>query len=125
MRGGVWFCGVDGITQKVTFERRQEESSKEFSGEEGRARRPWRGSVPGALEEQPGDPVAGPEGGRGGGHTDGPPHMGLWVLRSPSLRSGVRVGGNCRALGRGMLTIHLFILLCPVAGDIDLQNRRL
>lgn len=64
---GLSILGVDCIIEKVTFEQRHEESSKELSsGEEVRARRPWRGSVPGVFEEQLGDPVAGPAGaGRG------------------------------------------------------------
>ena len=70
---------MDCIVEKVTFGQRCEESSEELSGEGNRARGSWRGTVPGASEEQPGAPVAGSEGARRGEHRRGC-LVGLWVL---------------------------------------------
>lgn len=75
----MFFGGVDCIVEKVTFEQRCEESSKELSGEGNRARRSCRGTVPGAFAEQPGDPVVGP-GASPGEHREGPPLVGWWVF---------------------------------------------
>lgn len=103
------------VVEEPTCEPRQEESTEEFPGEEGRA----GAEAPGS--EWPGVPAAGRGGAGQQGSREGTPG-GCQGCCTPSLLSGVQVGGSSQGFGQRDAHNVPLRLVHSVTSDMDLQN---